>query len=212
MRAPGEAQLTGRRPEHADRPSVRWNMREYSAEDEDNIIRQCLNGNAEKFSVLVERYRSLAFNVAFRMLGDQDAANDMAQDSFIAAYKGLRDFHHGSRFSTWLYRIVMNKCRDYLRAGKDTVSVDEIAELRSDPKRTPEEKASGREAQGIVQEALNALPPDYREVIVLKHIEELDYQEISVILGVGITALKVRAHRAREMLRDVLEKTGMNHG
>lgn len=187
-------------------------MSEYSAAEEYAVIRECLTGKTEKFGILVDRYKSLAFTVAFRMLGDQDAANDMAQESFIAAYAGLRDFRADSRFSTWLYRIVMNKCRDYLRASRGAVSVDEIAELRADPKETPEQATANRETHDVVQAALDRLPHDYREVIVLKHIEELDYREISGILGVGVTALKVRAHRAREMLRKILETKEEGHG
>jgi RNA polymerase sigma-70 factor (ECF subfamily) len=182
-----------------------------AAADDYDIIRQCLDGDADKFSLLVERHKSMLFSVAYRMLGDQDAANDMAQESFISAYVGLGDFHHGSKFSTWLYQILMNKCRDYLRAGRNKVSVDEIAELRSDPKATPEEAASTHQTSDAVQKALDGLPPEYREVIVLKHLEELDYREISKILGASVSALKVRAYRGREMLRKLLDEAGMNN-
>jgi RNA polymerase sigma-70 factor (ECF subfamily) len=151
------------------------------------------------------------YSIAYRMLGDQDAANDMAQESFISAYTGLRNFQYGSKFSTWLYQILMNKCRDYLRSGKNRVSVDDIAELRSDPGDTPEQSTQAHQLRDAVQEALASLPPDYREVIVLKHLEELDYEEISKILGASVTALKVRAHRGREMLKIILERAGMHN-
>jgi RNA polymerase sigma-70 factor (ECF subfamily) len=187
-------------------------MNERMTSDEHELIRQCLNGDADKFSLLVDRYKSMMYTIAYRMLGDQDAANDMAQESFISAYTGLKDFRHGSKFSTWLYRILMNKCRDYLRSGKNKISIDEIAELRSDPKDTPEEAASTHQVSDAVQKALDGLPPEYREVIVLKHMEELDYREISQILGASVAALKVRAYRAREQLRGVLEKAGMKNG
>jgi RNA polymerase sigma-70 factor, ECF subfamily len=187
-------------------------MSERTTSDENDLIRQCLNGDTDKFSLLVERYKSMMYTIAYRMLGDQDAANDMAQESFISAYTGLRDFRHGSKFSTWLCEIVMNKCRDYLRSGKNRISVDDIAELRSDPGDTPEESASTHQTSDAVQKALDGLSPEFREVIVLKHMEELDYQEISQILGVSVSALKVRAYRARELLRGILEKAGMKNG
>jgi RNA polymerase sigma-70 factor (ECF subfamily) len=190
--------------------SLELKMNSPAADDYD-IIRQCLAGDRDRFSILVERYKSMLFSLAYRMLGDQDAANDMAQESFISAYVGLKDFHHGSKFSTWLCQILMNKCRDYLRAGKNKVSVDEIADLRSDPKATPEETASAHQTSDAVQKALDGLSPEYREVIVLKHLEELDYHEISQILGASIPALKVRAYRGREMLRKLLDKAGMNN-
>jgi RNA polymerase sigma-70 factor (ECF subfamily) len=182
-----------------------------TAPDEYDLIRQCLAGERDKFSILVERYKSMAYSVAYRMTGDQDAANDMAQESFLSAYTGLKHFQYSSKFSTWLYQIVMNKCRDYLRAGKNKVSVDEIAELRADPRETPEESASSRQMSGAVRKALGGLPPEYREVIVLKHMEGLDYHEMSQILGASVGALKVRAHRGRELLKDLLEKAGIDH-
>jgi RNA polymerase sigma-70 factor (ECF subfamily) len=178
-------------------------------EDEDTIINQCLDGDDDQYSVLVDRYKDMAYNIAFRMLGDADVAKDMAQESFIAAYNALREFRFGSKFSSWLYRITVNKCRDHLRARKETVSVDAIREITPAGDRTPEQVASSRQTGDAIQQALNGLPPEYREVIVLKHIEELDYREIAEILGGEVNTLKVRAHRGREMLKKLLEGTGV---
>ena len=139
-------------------------------------------------------------------------AEDVAQESFIAAYQGLKDFKFGSRFSTWLYTIVMNKCRDHLRSKKPGVSIDDIAEVRPDFKPSPEEQASSHQTGEIIQDVLNALPPEYREVIILKHVQDLDYTEIAEILGISVGTLKVRAHRGREMLKRAIEKLGVSHG
>jgi RNA polymerase sigma-70 factor (ECF subfamily) len=132
----------------------------------------------------------------------------MSQESFISAYASLEKFQYGSKFSSWLYRIVVNKCKDHLRAERDTVEVDEISDIVPSKERTPEQTVSSRQTGDVIQQALNSLPAEYRDVIVLKHIEELDYREISDILGVSVNALKVRAHRGREMLRELLEKMG----
>ena len=180
--------------------------------DEEAIIRQCLDGDQDSYSVLVDRYKIMVYNVAFRMLGDGDAAKDIAQESFIAAYGGLGQFRFGSKFSSWLYSIVLNKCRDHLRLVKETISTDDIAGVRPDTGPSPEQTAAAHQSRNILQGALNALPPEYREVLILKHIEELDYQEIAAITGAGIPALKVRAHRGREMLRRILERAGVTHG
>jgi len=180
--------------------------------DEEAIIRRCLDGDQDSYSVLVDRYKTMVYNVAFRMLGDGDAAKDIAQESFIAAYGGLGQFRFGSKFSSWLYSIVLNKCRDHLRLVKETVSTDDIAGVRPDTGPSPEQAATANQGRNILQGALNALPPEYREVLILKHIEELDYQEIAAITGAGIPALKVRAHRGREMLRRILERAGVTHG
>jgi len=180
-----------------------------SSWDEERIIRQCLNGDADAFCVLVERYKIMAYTVAYRILGDADSANDAAQDSFIAAFTSLKHFRFGSKFSTWLYSIIVNKCRDRLRAEKDTVPVEDIRELRADPAGNPEQQALEGEARSEVQAALSALPAEYREVLVLKHIQGLAYAEMAEILGASVAALKVRAHRGREMLRAVMEKAGI---
>lgn len=178
-------------------------------EEEYAVIRKCLAGDVDQYAALVDTYKDMAFNIAFRMLGDADTAKDMAQESFIAAYNALGDFKFNSRFSSWLYRIVVNKCRDHFRAGRETVPVDEICEYVAGPAGSPEQAAACRQTGDAVQQALHGLPPEYREVIILKHIEGLDYQEIADALGVSISALKVRAHRGREMLRKLLEGMGV---
>jgi RNA polymerase sigma-70 factor (ECF subfamily) len=177
--------------------------------EEQVIIQRCLDGDAEQYAVLVDRYKDMVFNIAYRMLGDEDAANDMAQESFISAYEGLRGFRFGSKFSSWLYRIVMNKCRDYWRAGKKALSIDDIREVTPGADPTPEQIAASGQAGDAVQRALGTLPAEYREVIILKHLEGLDYREIADILGVEVAALKVRAHRGREKLRRILEEMGV---
>jgi RNA polymerase sigma-70 factor (ECF subfamily) len=178
-------------------------------EDEYALIKECVNGNNETYAVLVERYKNMVYNIAYRMIGEADAAKDMAQESFIAAYLGLKDFRHDAKFSSWLYRIVMNKCRDYLKARKDIVPVDEIIEFTPGKEANPEQTVSSRQTADVIQRALGRMPAQFREVIVLKHLEELDYEEIAGILGESVNALKVRAHRGREMLRGILEEMGV---
>jgi len=180
--------------------------------DEHDLIEQCVNGDRESYAVLVDRYKTMVYTIAYRMLGDREAAKDVAQESFLAAYLGLRAFRHQSKFSSWLCSIVMNKCRDDLRTGKENISVDDIVETRADTGSLPDADCSAHETRDVLQHALNALPAEYREVLVLKHIEELDYQEISAITGASVSALKVRAHRGREMLKKILEKSGVTHG
>jgi RNA polymerase sigma-70 factor (ECF subfamily) len=179
--------------------------------DEEAIIRKCLSGDRDSYSVLVDRYKTMAYNVAYRMVGDEDTAKDLAQESFIAGYAGLDGFRFGSKFSSWLYSIILNKCRDHLRLVKDTVSTDDVAEIMPDKGISPEQAASAHQKTDLLEEALQTLPPEYREVLILKHIEELDYQEIAAVTGAGIPALKVRAHRGREMLKKILEKAGVTH-
>ena len=91
-------------------------------------------------------------------------------------------------------------------------SIDDLAEVRPDSKPTPEERTAAHQTGEIIQDALNELPPEYREVIILKHVQELDYTEIAEILGISVGSLKVRAHRGREMLKRAIEKLEVSHG
>jgi RNA polymerase sigma-70 factor, ECF subfamily len=186
--------------------------------DDETIIRKCLEGNADAYSVLVDRYKNMAYNLAFRMSGDEDTAKDLSQESFIAAYTSLREFRFNAKFSSWLYSIVLNKCRDHLRRTKDTVSADELAEVLPNREKSPEQTASEGQDKDLLQLALDALPADYRRVLVLKHMEGMDYEEIAAITGMSVAALKVRAHRGRNMLKEAIEALenrgayGVGHG
>ena len=179
---------------------------------EADTIQRCLNGDADAYSILVDRYKDMVYNVAYRMLGDGDAAKDISQESFIAAYGGLKTFKKEAKFSSWLYSIVLNKCRDYLRQVKENIPIDDISDIKPCSGISPEQCASDHQSKDMLQQALDSLSAEYREVLVLKHIEELDYQEISAITGTSVAALKVRAHRGREMLKKILEKSGVTHG
>ncbi len=187
-------------------------MRNREQPEEEIIIRKCLYGDADSYAVLVDRYKAMVYNLAYRMVGDEDTAKDLAQESFIAAYNGLGQFRFGAKFSSWLYSIVLNKCRDHLRLTKEAVSTDDIADIQSYSGASPELAAAARQSKDILQRALDMLPVEYRQVLILKHIEELDYREIAAITGTAITALKVRAHRGREMLKKILEEAGVSHG
>jgi RNA polymerase sigma-70 factor (ECF subfamily) len=174
--------------------------------DERAVIEECVAGKSDRYAVLVERYKTMAYTLAYRMLGDADAADDMAQESFLSAFLALKEFQFRSKFSSWLASIVINKCRDALRARRDTVPVDDVAGILRGRERSPEDQAAARETGDIVQRGLDQLPESYREIIILKHIEGLDYQEIADIIGGSITGLKVRAHRARELLKEYLKE------
>jgi RNA polymerase sigma-70 factor (ECF subfamily) len=181
-------------------------------DEEYSLIRECLRGDSERYAVLVDRYKDMVYNTAYRMLGDNDAAHDMAQDSFISAYNALGSFKYGSKFSTWLYSIAMNKCRDHMKSMKSFVALDDVSEKIACNGPNPEESAHRKQEADALQSALNALPADFREAVVLKHIEGLDYKEMEEVLGVSVNVLKVRTHRARELLKKILSKAGALDG
>ncbi len=181
-------------------------------DDEYSLIRACLRGNSEQYAVLVDRYKNMVYNTAFRMVGDPEAANDIAQESFISAYNALESFTYRSKFSTWLYSIAMNKCRDHLKGMKSLVALDDVSEKIACNGPNPEESAHRKQQADAIQNALNALPEDFRQAVVLKHIEGLDYKEMEEVLGVSLNALKVRTYRAREMLKKILNEKGITNG
>ncbi len=174
--------------------------------EEYSIIERCRKGDPEIYAVLVERYQEMICNVAFRMLGDAETAKDVAQESFISAYGSLASFKNDAKFSTWLCSIAMNKCRDHLRGRKTTVPLDDIEELAVAQGPDPETVLSRKQSSRELQAALSALPAEYREVIILKHVEGLDYKEMEAVLGVSANALKVKTHRAREWMKKYFEK------
>jgi RNA polymerase sigma-70 factor (ECF subfamily) len=180
--------------------------------DEPAIIAQCLAGDRKAYAILVERYKGLVHDLVYRMVGDAARAEDIAQDAFVKAYLSLRQFRGQSRFSTWLCRIALNRCKDLLRkasrevlmpAGPDgELDVPDSA----DEGETPAVSLERREREAVLRRALARLPTKYREAVVLRHMEEMDFKEIGTLLGIPAGAAKVRTFRGREMLRKLLER------
>jgi RNA polymerase sigma-70 factor (ECF subfamily) len=177
-----------------------------NAADDATLVRASQRGDQEAFSVLVSRHASSILSVTTRMLGRVADAEDVAQETFVAAYKALSGFQLDAKFSTWLYRIAVNKCTDVLRARKPgTVSLDEIDDdgiARWEPAdgETPQWSLEQGELAWELDRGIQALPPLYRESFVLRHIEGLGYEEMSAILGVHRDTLKMRVYKARNHL------------
>lgn len=164
------------------------------------IVRRVLDGDAEVFGVLVERYRTEFGRVAAGMLGDADAAEDVLQESFISAYRSLGSCRDPDRFKTWVFRIVTNRCRDYLRRkpAKDIETVEVAAKETADAPLEESELARRLEI------AMTQLTPEQREVFVMKEIEDKSYQEMSELLDLKVDALRMRVMRAKDVLRKAL--------
>jgi RNA polymerase sigma-70 factor (ECF subfamily) len=181
--------------------------------DEPQLIAAAQNGDLPAFNQLVLKYQSLAYNVAYRILGDPDLAADAAQDAFIKAYKALGSFHGGS-FKPWMLRIVTNTCYDYLRASKrkPTNSLDDELEKGDhnprfhDPGEGPEKYLERKELNQTIQWAIGQLSDDHRAVITLVDIHGFSYEETSEILGVSLGTVKSRVSRGRARLRDILQE------
>jgi RNA polymerase sigma-70 factor, ECF subfamily len=162
----------------------------------------------------VQRHQRVVFSVASRMLGSRADAEDVAQQAFVDAYGALARFRSEGRanaFASWVIRIAINRCKDVLKSKKRTEAPldDEIAGQKAmfahDPQ-NPEQALGEARARRALERALAEVPPKYREVLVLKDIEELPFEEIRGILNLPLTTLKIRAVRAREMLREALQR------
>jgi len=181
--------------------------------DENSLVEAAKQGDVAAFNQLVLTYQGLAYNVAYRLLGDGDAAADATQEAFIKAYQRLRQLRGGA-FRSWLLRIVTNTCYDMLRKQaryptrslepeNEDLDSDHLAEWRS-AEETPEEVALRHEVGRVVQEGLMTLSPEHRTIIVLSDIEGLNYEEIAQVLNIPLGTVKSRLSRARAHLRDYL--------
>jgi len=166
------------------------------------LVARCLDGDEEAYRALVLRYQDGLYRYALRMVGSPDAAEDMVQLTLIKAYRSLGRCREPDRFGSWVFRILSNRCKDYLksRQGRETA----IPEDWPDPGGDPSEGAERADLLRRVQHALLELPPAQREAFVLKHVEGLSYEEIAERLDVSIGSLKMRVFRAREALRELL--------
>jgi len=178
--------------------------------DESALIATAQGGDREAFNQLVVHYQSLAYNVAYRVLGDADAAADATQDAFISAYRAISRFRGGS-FRSWLMRIVTNACYDQLRVKKrrPTTSIDEDEdpdreEWNVDPGERPEAFVLRQELGQAIQRGLEILPPDQRTVVVLSDIQGMSYEEIAETMSTSLGTVKSRLNRGRSKLRDYL--------
>lgn len=186
-------------------------------EQEAAIVRKVLGGDANAFETLVLEYEKNVYNIALRMTGNSEDAADMTQEAFIKAYNFLQSFRGDSKFSVWLYRIVSNVCLDFLRSKnrRPTVSLSvedddgEDTQLDvADESQSPELLLDRKLTRESVRRGLDSLPPDYRQILLLREIQGLSYDEIAQALGLEVGTVKSRIFRARKRLCNFLIDDG----
>jgi RNA polymerase sigma-70 factor (ECF subfamily) len=182
---------------------------------DEELVADAVAGSADAFRRLVERHQDRVYGVALRLLRNPDEALDAAQDVFVRAWKALARFESRSRVSTWFYRIAVNVCYDRLgrrRRGRE-VPLDDLLESGFEPVAgggtEGEESLSDSQAQRAFEAAVAALEPTYRAAFVLRQIEGRPYDEVAEALGITLTNAKVRVHRAREKIVEMLRKRGV---
>lgn len=159
----------------------------------------------QAYEELVRRYQRRLYSLAYRLTGDREEAEDLAQEALVRAYTALPRFRSGLRFSPWIYKIAVNLCINYLRRRRAQVPLDEEAPF-VDSSPTPEQALERDETRAVVQEAILALPEHYRAAIVLRHLHDLSYVEIAQALGLPMGTVKTHLFRAREMLHKLLSQ------
>ena len=179
------------------------------ASDPDEVWAQRARTDRDAFAELVQRHAGRIFNLAYRMTGNQADAEDMVQETFIRAYRGLPGFNLAGSFGAWLYRIAVNVCltQRSRQAGEPSLPLDEDAAALFDDAPSVHDLAESHEVQAVVQRAIAGLPPMYRVAVVLFHMEGRSYTEIAGLLGLPINTVRTHLHRGRELLRERLAAT-----
>src|SRR6476659_1100894 len=168
-------------------------------------VDQALHGDRSAFGQLMHRYAGAVYNLAYRMLGNAEDAEDASQEIFLRAYTRLASFDRQRRFSTWLLSVGSNYCIDRLRRRRFSwLTLDDAAFALPSKERGPERIALDHEQQAIIQQALQQLPENYRMVTVLRYWSDLSYEEIANVTGLPESTIKTRLHRARHMLAKAL--------
>ncbi len=181
------------------------------------IIDKVLSGDVDAFSGIIEKYKDKTLNYVYSQVKDYDEALDITQEIFIMTIEALRSFRRESKFSTWFYSIMVNYCKNYRKKNSryNLVSInssrgdDEYDLQLPDERENPEQEVILNDSLRIVREEIGTLPDDYREILVLRDIEGLSYNEISEILGISLSNVKVRIHRGREFLKNRLLARGL---
>ncbi|HEY9084631.1 MAG TPA: sigma-70 family RNA polymerase sigma factor [Candidatus Tyrphobacter sp.] len=169
------------------------------------LVAAALGGDAEAFASLVERYDRAVYHLAYRTLHDPEEARDVAQEAFFKAYRSLRTFRAGARFSTWIFSIAYHACCDRLNRRR-RYSAQEIQD-RADSAPGPDHQVIALDEAQRLRDAIEALPEKYRTVITLYHLQERQYEEIARVLDLPMGTVKTHLFRAKEQLRRTLRRT-----
>jgi RNA polymerase sigma-70 factor, ECF subfamily len=172
-----------------------------------DLVAMTLRGNPESFATLVERYDRAVYHLAYRTLHDAEEARDATQEAFFKAFRSLRTFKQGSKFSTWIFAIAYHACCDRLNRRKH-YSGDELPE-RADPAPGPEQRVIALDEKARLRAAIDALPEKYRTVVTLFHLQGRQYEEIATVLGLPMGTVKTHLFRAKEQLRRLLSGMGV---
>jgi len=173
------------------------------------LLQLCRQGDEAAFETLFRKYQGYVFNVSLGMLGSSEDAGDIVQETFLRLHRRLDGFRGDSALSTWLHRVAVNLCLSELRRRRgrkfqllEDVDHDDAATLNQESGPSPDELISVLEDRQVVRQVLATLPAEYRSVLVLRHFQQLAYEEMCVILDLPLNTVKSRLFRARGMFKD----------
>ena len=182
---------------------IKTRLSKYQELSDEELVQLVKMGEVEPFDELVRRHEIKVHNLCYKMLKNYDDAKDMAQETFLKAYRNIKNFDGRSKFTTWLYRIAVNNCINFLKKERPSEEIkDEIMEI---PKNDPIEKYKMKKMKEIIYNAIAKLPEVQKSVFTLRALEELPYQEISAILNKPINTVKVNYHLAVKNLKNYLK-------
>lgn len=185
------------------------------ASSDQQLVKRALKKDERAFEELVRRYQRPIVNFIARMVGNYDLALDLSQDVFVKAFVALRTYNENFKFGSWIFKIASNTVIDHLRKGGPPVnSLDQPIETEDDeiqidpPSKSmiADQQLEQTETRGILSQLIGRLPDSYREMIVLRHVNELSYEEMAEITDLPLGTVKNRTFRAREMLRRMIER------
>jgi len=186
------------------------------AASDEELVARCLQGDTACFNQLIVRWERPIYALAYRLLGHEEDARDVCQDTFLRAFRALPGFKGQAKFSSWLYRIALNLCRDWVRRQRRTPIVPapdgvELTELRANVQESEpiEDVLSRQQLSREVARAMRTLTADQRAAVILKEYHGLTFQEIADLLGCPLSTVKTRLYQGLSILRRELEHTGM---
>ena len=173
------------------------------------LVKKSQLGDKSAFEELVKSHQDLVFSLSFKLTGNRELANDVAQEAFIRAWKAIEKFRGDSTFGTWIYRITVNTAWTLRKKAKKhySLNIEDTQEpVVIDEKKDPELVAINSDLSVVLRKALNQIPLEQRIIVELKNIEGRSHKEIADYLDISVTAAKVRLHRAHQKLRNILEE------
>lgn len=184
---------------------------------DEELVARSVSGDTDSFNQLILRWERPIYALAYRTLGREEDARDVCQDTFLRAYRALPGFKGEAKFSSWLYRIALNLCRDWMRKQRRTPTVEmpegvDLIEMASEqgPVESIETLVNRREMSRVVEDAMARLPEEQRTAIVLKEYHGLTFQEIADLQGCPLSTVKTRLYQGLSVLRRQLEQAGLS--